>query len=296
MSSPVKIRSALAAFIFASGLIASAQAEVASKSLDNYLALSLEDLLSTEISLVSRKLQKIRESAAAVHIVTADEIRRMGASSIPDALRLVPGVQVGRINAAQESVAIRGFSGRHSDKLLVLIDGRTIYLPSFSGVYWEEHDLMLENIERIEVIRGPGATLWGANAVNGIINIITKSADENLKNTLTAATGSFERKHMAARKQFSLGEHVQGYAHVKHTSRDSLSLLSGANANDAWNTQRAGFRLDGVNANDDNWTLTADVFDNQSESAGCYYILILTRRKNSRLASPWSHAARFRRE
>ena len=232
----------------------------ASEELDRILDLPLEDLLSLEVSSVSRKLEKLRQAAAAVYVLTGDEIQRMGASSIPEALRMVPGVQVGKINSNQDFVSVRGFGGRYSDKLLVLVDGRTIYMPSYAGVYWDEHDIPLENIERIEVIRGPGATLWGANAVNGIINIITRDARDVEGGMLVAGVGDYEKHHLVARQHFAVSDDVDAYVHAKRTSRDSLELEAGGDANDDWITQRAGFRLDA--GGDTEWGLQGDLYRN----------------------------------
>jgi iron complex outermembrane recepter protein len=140
--------------------------------------LSIEDLMEQKIISVSKTEQAFSDTAAAVFVMTQDDLRRTGITNIPEALRMVPGVQVARIDSNKWAITARGFNGRFANKLLVLIDGRTVYTPSFSGVYWETQDLVLEDIERIEVIRGPGASVWGANAVNGIINIITKSAED----------------------------------------------------------------------------------------------------------------------
>ncbi|RMG93405.1 MAG: TonB-dependent receptor, partial [Candidatus Dadabacteria bacterium] len=142
--------------------------------------LSLEELLSTEVTTVSRRAEALSDAAAAVSVITAEDIRRSGATSVPEALRLVPGVQVARIDANKWAVSARGFNGRFANKLLVLVDGRTVYTPLFSGVHWDAQDLLLDDVERIEVIRGPGATLWGANAVNGVINIITRHAKDTV--------------------------------------------------------------------------------------------------------------------
>ena len=138
--------------------------------------LSLEELVKLEVATVARKAQKLSDTPAAVTVLSADDIRRSGARSIPEALREVPGVNVAQIGAARWAVSVRGFNGRFSNKLLVQIDGRSVYSPLFSGVFWEAIDVMLEDVERIEVVRGPGASLWGANAVNGIINIVTRKA------------------------------------------------------------------------------------------------------------------------
>lgn len=140
------------------------------------MAMSLEQLLNLQVTSVSRRGEKLSTAPAAIHVITGDEIRRVGATSIPEALRLSPGLEVGRVDAHNWAVTARGFNDQFANKLLVLMDGRSSYTPLFSGVYWDVQDTMLEDIDRIEVVRGPGATLWGANAVNGVINVMTKSA------------------------------------------------------------------------------------------------------------------------
>ncbi|MEI2782515.1 MAG: TonB-dependent receptor plug domain-containing protein [Candidatus Competibacter sp.] len=138
--------------------------------------LGIEELMNVQVVSASKQAQRLADAASAVFVITQDDIRRSGATSVPEALRLAPGVQVARIDASKWAISIRGFNGRYANKLLVLVDGRSIYTPAFAGVYWEVQDLLLEDIERIEVIRGPGASLWGSNAVNGVINILTKRA------------------------------------------------------------------------------------------------------------------------
>ncbi|NOZ68792.1 MAG: TonB-dependent receptor plug domain-containing protein, partial [Deferribacteres bacterium] len=152
--------------------------------------LSLEELMDMKITSVSKKPQKMYDAAAAVFVITQDDIRRSGVTSIPEALRLVPGLEVARIDANKWAITSRGFNGRFANKLLVLIDGRSVYTPLFSGVFWQMKDTVLEDVERIEVIRGPGATLWGANAVNGVINIITKNAEETQGGLVSARIGT----------------------------------------------------------------------------------------------------------
>ena len=137
------------------------------------MEMDIEKLMSLEVTTVSRRSQKLSEVASAVFVITQDDIRRSGVTSIPEALRMAPGVEVARIGTDKWAIGIRGFNGRFADKLQVLMDGRSVYNPLFAGVQWEQQDTLLEDIERIEVIRGPNASVWGANAVNGIINIIT---------------------------------------------------------------------------------------------------------------------------
>ena len=154
---------------------------------------SLEDLLNIEVTSVSKKEEKLFQSAAAVYVITQEEIRRSGLTSIPELLRLVPGLDVARIDGSKWAVSSRGFNNRFANKLLVLIDGRSVYTPETAGVYWEAQDVLLEDVERIEVIRGPGGTLWGANAVNGVINIITKDSRDTQGGLVTARAGTDDR-------------------------------------------------------------------------------------------------------
>ena len=140
--------------------------------------LSLEELMMVEVSTVGKRSQTLSETPAAIYVLTQEEIRRSGATSIPEALRRVPGLNVAQLNSNQWAISARGFNGLFANKVLVLIDGRNVYSPLFAGVNWDVQDMLLEDVERIEVIRGPGATLWGANATNGVINIITKRAED----------------------------------------------------------------------------------------------------------------------
>jgi iron complex outermembrane receptor protein len=151
---------------------------------------SLEQLMNLKITSVSRREEKFSRTPAAILVITQEDIKRSGATSVPGLLRMVPGVDVARIMGDRWAISIRGFNDVYSSKLLVLIDGRTVYTPGFSGVYWNQLDVPLDDIERIEVIRGPGGTAWGANAVNGVINIITKNSKETQGTTLKAAAGS----------------------------------------------------------------------------------------------------------
>jgi iron complex outermembrane receptor protein len=161
--------------------------------------LSLEQLSNIEIfnpeaSSAARKVQKLSDTAAALFVITQEDIRRAGFTSLPEALRMVPGVQVARINANKWAISARGLNGLFASKLLVMIDGRTVYTPLRSEVFWDVQDLLIEDVDHIEVIRGPGASLWGANAVNGIINIITKTTKDTQNNLLTTYTADGEKR------------------------------------------------------------------------------------------------------
>ena len=153
---------------------------------------SLEDLMNVQVTSVSKKEQKLAKTGAAIFVITQEDIRRSGATNIPDLLRMVPGVDVAQIDSNQWAVSIRGFNLAFSNKVLVLIDGRSVYVNTFSGALWDTIDVPLEDIERIEVIRGPGGTVWGANAVNGVINIITKHSRDTKGGLVTAGAGSKE--------------------------------------------------------------------------------------------------------
>src|SRR5438270_10888415 len=160
------------------------------QTIDALKRLSLEELGKIEVTTVSKEPETIWQTPAAIYVLTQDDIRRSGATSIPEALRGAPGVEVARIDSDHWSVGIRGFGSQFSKSLLVLIDGRSVYTPLFAGVYWQVQDVVLEDIDRIEVIRGPGGTVWGSNAVNGVINIITKRAQDTTGVLITGVTGS----------------------------------------------------------------------------------------------------------
>ncbi len=222
--------------------------------------LSLEDLLDVQVTSVSKKPQSLADAAAAVYVISNEDIRRSGATSVPEALRMAPGIEVKRLDANKWSISARGFGGRLANKLLVLIDGRTIYSPTFSGVYWEQQDVMLEDIERIEVIRGPGATLWGANAVNGVINIITKSATETQGGLLTAGGGSEERAIGSLRYGGELAPGTFARTYVKYNDRDALVTTTGADGRDGWDIALGGFRIDSTLTAGDRVTLQGDLY------------------------------------
>ena len=148
----------------------------AAESLSELGKIDLETLLNIEVTSASKKEQRLSQTPAAIYVITQEDIRKSGFTTLPEVFRMVPGMQVARVNATQWAISSRGFNDSVANKLLVMVDGRTIYTPSFGGVFWSDQDLMLENLDRIEVIRGPGATMWGANAFNGVINIISKQA------------------------------------------------------------------------------------------------------------------------
>ncbi len=223
------------------------------------LEMSLEDLLDVQVTSVSKRPQSLSDAAAAVFVISNEDLRRSGATSIPDALRMVPGINVARIDANKWAVTARGFNGRFANKLLVLVDGRSIYSPSFSGVYWEMQDVMLEDVERIEVIRGPGATIWGANAVNGVINIITRHAADTQGGLAVLGGGSEERGFASGRYGARLGEGTYGRIYAKTFKRDEFVNPDGGNAGDDWKAMRGGFRLDSQLGVQDGLTVQGEI-------------------------------------
>lgn len=234
---------------------------VAADDVDNF-ALSPEQLFNATVTSVSKSSQKLMDAPAAVYVLTNEDIMRSGATSIPEALRLVPGVQVARVNANSWAISIRGFNGTLDDKLLVLIDGRTVYDPLFSGVYWDIQDTVLEDIDRIEVIRGPGAALWGANAVNGVINIITKKAADTQGNLASTTYGN-QDGIVEERYGGKLGDNGYYRVYGKYLDRGNERLDSGGNANDAQEESRGGFRADWKGSDDarDDFTFQGDAYN-----------------------------------
>ena len=205
---------------------------------------SREERMQTTITSVGKRNQKLAETAAAVYVITPEDIRRSGATNIPDTLRMVPGLDVARIDSNKWAVSSRGFDNRFANKLLVLLDGREVYNPTFSGVYWEVQDVPLYDIERIEVIRGPGASLWGANAVNGVINIITKPAGDTLGGHLSAGGGTYEQGFGSFRYGHRFDENTAGRVWAQGFNRGSFDNINGQANHDDWGMSRAGFRLD----------------------------------------------------
>jgi iron complex outermembrane receptor protein len=222
--------------------------------------LSIEELMGLKVTSVSKKVQNLSDSAAAIFVITNDDLRKSGVTNIPDALRMVPGINVARIDSNKWAVNSRSANSRFADKLLVMIDGRSVYTPTYSGVYWEVQDVMLEDIDRIEVIRGPGATLWGANAVNGVINIITKHAADTLGGLVSLGGGNQEQAFAGARYGSSLGENTYGRFYAKGFARDEFQYPTDGDAKDDWDMARGGFRIDSSLTTKDSLTLHGDIY------------------------------------
>ncbi len=229
----------------------------------DYFDMSLEELMNVQVTSASKKPQQLSDVAAAVFVISHEDIKRSGATSIPEALRMAPGLEVSRIDASKWAVSARGFNGRFANKLLVLIDGRSVYTLAFSGVYWENQDLMMEDIDHIEVIRGPGAALWGANAVNGVINIITKHSSDTRGGLLTAGGGSKEQGFGSARYGAQLGEDTTGRVYFKGFNRGDFKLQDNRYAHDNFNNLQGGFRIDSTFTPKDSLTVSADAFTSE---------------------------------
>lgn len=227
---------------------------------DQLLDLSLEQLSNISVTSVSKKAEKETEAAAAIYVITQEDIKNSGATAIPELFRMVPGMTVTKSGSHDWTVTARGFNNQFSNKLLVLVDGRTIYSPLFSGVVWQLQDTMLEDIDRIEVIRGPGATLWGANAVNGVINIITKNSKETQGGLASFTAGNMIHGIGAARYGVKTGEDSYARVYAKTTSYASEDLPNGNSANDNWQKQQAGFRSDSKISDTANLTVQGDAY------------------------------------
>ncbi|MUI11656.1 TonB-dependent receptor [Massilia dura] len=244
------LRAAVAAACVA---MAAGRADAAPQQ-DDIAELSLEQLSDIVITSVSRQEERLGNAAASIYIISNNDIRRSGARSLPEALRLAPNLQVARADARNYAVTARGFNSLQSNKLLVLIDGRNVYTPLFSGVQWDAQDVLLEDVERIEVISGPGGTIWGANAVNGVINVITRSAKDT-QGTLVTAAASSEDREGSVRYGGALPNdgHYRIYARyvdADDAARDTGLAATGLTRRQAgfradWDRPRGGFTLSG---------------------------------------------------
>lgn len=229
--------------------------------------MSLEELMDVEVTSVSKRKESVLDAAAALTVITSEEIRRSGANSIPDLLRAVPGLHVAQVSSSSWQITSRGFNDQFANKLLVMIDGRSVYTPLFSGTFWDVQDLVLEDVERIEVVRGPGGAVWGANAVNGVINIITKSAAETQGLLVSALGGNKDHAIVSGRYGHALGDNAHFRASLKYSDRDHFGAADGVAGIDAWDQIRGGFRLDLEPTPSDLVTLQGDYYDGDVSGA-----------------------------
>jgi iron complex outermembrane recepter protein len=244
----VSARLAFAFIVLSAFLAGSLRADENQADLANQ---SLENLMNMQVTSVSKTEQKLSQTAAAVFVITQEDIERSGATNIPDLLRMVPGMDVGEINGSTWAISSRGFNQQFSNKLMVMIDGRPVYTSTFAGVFWDVMDLPLEDIERIEVIRGPGGAIWGANAVDGVINIIMKKASETKGRLVAAGAGNVERGFGLIQYGGTLGKETDFRVYTKYFDQNQLLDLTGQNGADGWHALRGGFRIESaLNAKD----------------------------------------------
>ena len=222
---------------------------------------SIEELGELRVTTVSRQSEPLREASSSIFVITSEDIRRSGFSSIPEILRMAPGVEVAREGAHSWTISIRGFNSDLSNKLLVLIDGRSVYSPLFAGVFWDAQDTLLQDIERIEVISGPGGTLWGANAVNGVINIITRSASETVGSLVELATGNEQQAGLGLRHGWRVGGDIAARIYVKYWDQDASEFPDGTDGVDDGRKAQAGFRMDWTRDDRTTVTVQADAYD-----------------------------------
>jgi len=272
---------------FGDGALPSALGQAAAEvpSPDELKTLSVEELMNVDVTSVSKYAEKISEAASAIQVVTDDDIRRSGATSVPEALRLASNLEVAQIDSRQWAITARGFNNVFADKLLVLIDGRSVYTPLYAGVYWDVQDTMLEDVDRIEVISGPGATQWGSNAVNGVINLTTKSAKDTQGGLLVAGGGTAEPDSIEGRYGGELAPGLYYRTYVKYFDRSSTVDPQGDSGNDAWRMGQGGFRMDWEPSTPNVITFQGDIYSGATVGEGSND----TRMSGGNLLSRWTH-------
>jgi len=231
---------------------------------DDLSVLSLDELLDLEVVSVAKVPEKLTKTPAAISVITGEDLRRNGVRTIPEALRMVPGLHVYQIDANKWAVSARGFSSRFANKMLVMIDGRTVYSTLFSGVFWDVQDTMIEDIDRIEVIRGPGGTLWGANAVNGVINIITRDSADTQGTLVSLQAGSGPDGEVSVRQGGWLNDRLSYRIYGKYFDRASFERSDGTDDEDQWHQGRGGFRMDMNISAANKVTLQGDMYKGKS--------------------------------
>ncbi|HUG09774.1 MAG TPA: TonB-dependent receptor [Opitutaceae bacterium] len=226
----------------------------------NFADLSIEELMNESVTSVSKQEQRLGDAAAAIFVLNNDDLRRSGATTVADALRLVPGLQVAAIGSSDWAISARGFSSPFANKMLVMIDGRTVYSPLFSGVYWDAQQVMFEDVDRIEVIRGPGATVWGANAVNGVISILSKSARDTQGGLIYGGGGDVQEALGGVRYGGKIGNDTWFRVYGSYQLNDGFTQANGQPVNDGWDMKKGGFRLDHYTSADGHLTWQGDAY------------------------------------
>ena len=247
--------------------------------------LSVEELMDIEVTSVSKRPEKLSETASAIQVITQEDIRRSGATSLPEALRLASNLEVAQVDSRQWAISARGFNNTTSNKMLVLIDGRTVYTPLYAGVFWDIQDTFLKDLDRIEVISGPGATLWGANAVNGVINVTTKNAKDTQGLLVESGGGSQLRGFMNLRYGGALNSNAHYRVYGKFFDRGSTVFSNGRDAANKWHAGQGGFRVDWEPSRASFFTLQGDYYGGRIGQFGAGD----TRVSGGNLVGRWSH-------
>jgi iron complex outermembrane receptor protein len=268
----IRMACAQASLLAGLGLAGSVRAASRPVLVASLADMSLEELGALEVTSVSKRAQPLSDAAAAIFVITADDIRRSGATSLPEALRLAPNLQVAQITNGRYAITARGFSGPEANKLLVLIDGRSVYTPLFAGVFWDSQHVMLQDVERIEVISGPGGTLWGVNAVNGVINVITRSARDTKGNLVVAGAGQ-SGAELAMRHGGDIDDETGYRVYAQRFNQANTELARGGDVDDGQQVAQAGFRADWRRAQDE-VSLHGDVYqgDQGQPAPGTFFI------------------------
>jgi iron complex outermembrane receptor protein len=261
-----------------------AQTYAASGTSGELKKLSLEELLNIEVTSVSRRPERLSETASAIQVITQEDIHRSGATSLPEALRLASNLQVAQVNSHDWAISARGFNNTLANKLLVMIDGRAIYTPLYAGVFWDVQNVLLEDVDRIEVVSGPGGTLWGANAVNGVINIITKSAKDTQGLLVTSGGGSLLQDFGAVRYGGDVGSNFFYRIYGQRFDRNNSILANGNDALDRWDMTQGGFRTDWYPSDANALTFQGDFYAGSLQGA-----LADTRVDGQNALGRWSH-------
>jgi Outer membrane receptor for ferrienterochelin and colicins len=249
--------------------------------------LSLQELMDVEVVSVSKRLEKLREAASAIQVITQQDIRAAGAKTVPEALRLAPNLQVAQVNASQWAISARGFNNVLANKLLVLIDGRTVYTPLYAGVFWDVQNLLLEDIDRIEVISGPGGTLWGANAVNGVINIITKDSKDTRGLYVEGAIGNTLPGLGSLRYGGRLGKKLSYRVYGTGFKMGSMADTSKQNLKDDWSMLQGGLQVDWEASEKDKLTLQQNIYTGDPNPDGSETPVKV---RGDNIVARWHHA------
>ena len=246
--------------------------------------MSVDELLDIQVTSVSKRPEKLSEAASGIQVISGDDVRRSDATSLPEALRLASNLEVAQIDSHQWAISARGFNNVFADKMLVLVDGRTVYTPLYAGVYWDVQDTMLEDLDRIEVISGPGATQWGSNAVNGVINVTTKNAKETQGGLLVAGVGTELSNAEEVRYGGKLAPNLYYRVYAKYSERGDSVRPNNRTANDDWSTRQIGFRMDYDALAGDVLTLQGDLYSGVIDQIGPNNILV----NGGNLVGRWS--------